>query len=61
MVEDQRVSGPPSFEASQAELSRDIAKEFVLQFMAELRNAAEISRYDPQGNEMEAPPREPTE
>ncbi len=61
MVEDQRVSGPPSFEASQAELSRDIAKEFVLEFMAELRDAAEISRYDPQGNEMEAPPREPTE
>lgn len=61
MVEDQRVSGPPSFEASQAELSRDIAKEFVLEFMAELRDAAEISRYDPQGNEMEAPPREPAE
>ncbi len=57
MVEDRRVSGPPSFEASQAELSRDIAKQFVLDFMGELRDAAEISRYDPQGNEMEALPR----
>ena len=57
MVEDRRVSGPPSFEASQTELSRDIAREFVLDFMGKLRDAAEISRYDPQGNEMEALPR----
>lgn len=61
LVEDRRVTGPPSFEASQAELSRDIAREYVLDLMATLRDAAEISRYDPLGNELEALPPAPTE
>ncbi len=56
-VEDRRTGGPPSFEDSQAELSRDVAKQFVLGFMANLHKAAEVSRFDPEGNAMEAPPK----
>lgn len=55
-VEDRRASPPPTFEESQAELSRQMAKEFVLGFMAKLLETAEISRFDLQGNEVEAPP-----
>ncbi len=55
-VEDRRTVGPPSFEDSQAELSRDVAKKFVLGFMANLHKGAEVSRFDPEGNPMEAAP-----
>lgn len=55
-VEDRRSSPPPTFEESQAEISRQLAQEFVRGMMTKLREAAEISRFDLQGNEVEAPP-----
>ena len=55
-VEDRRTSAPPTFEESQAELSRDMTREFVLTLMADLLKAAEVSRFDAQGNAMEAAP-----
>ena len=61
LVEDRRVTGPPSFEASEARLSRDIAKAFVLDFMNKLRDDAVISRYDMQGNEFKPAPPAATE
>lgn len=55
-VEDRRSSPPPTFEESQAEISRQLAQEFVRGLMAKLREAAEVSRFDLQGDEVEAPP-----
>lgn len=55
-VEDRRASGPPTFEESQAELSRNMGRNFVLALMADLLKDAEISRFDAQGNAMEAAP-----
>lgn len=54
-VEDRRVTAPPTFEESQAELSRQIGRDFTTAFMAKLAESAEISRFDRQGNEVEAP------
>lgn len=59
-VEDRRTTPPPAFEDSQAELGRQMAQKFVVGLMARLRETAEISRFDPPGNEIEAP-RAPTE
>lgn len=55
-VEGRRTPGPPPFEESQVELSRDMAKNFVLGLMATLLEVAEVSRFDQQGNAMEADP-----
>ena len=55
-VEDRRVTPPPTFEESQAEIGQQLAQEFVRDLMANLRDTAEISRFDPQGNPLEAPP-----
>lgn len=55
-VEDRRSSPPPTFEESQAEISRQLAQEFVRGLMAKLREAAEVSRFDLQDDEVEAPP-----
>ena len=46
-VEDRRRSAPPSFEDSQAEISRRMAKDYVFGLMEDLRQSAEISRFDP--------------
>jgi peptidyl-prolyl cis-trans isomerase C len=45
-VEDRRLSAPPSFEDSQAEISRQMAKDYVFGLMEKLRESAEISRFD---------------
>ena len=45
-VEDRRLSAPPSFEDSQAEISRQMAKDYVFGLMEKLRDSAEISRFD---------------
>ncbi|MCH7554945.1 MAG: peptidylprolyl isomerase [Proteobacteria bacterium] len=45
-VEDRRRSAPPSFEDSQAEISRRMAKDYVFGLMEDLRQSAEISRFD---------------
>ncbi len=55
-VEDRRVTPPPTFEESQAEIGQQLAQEFVRDLMANLRDTAEISRFDLQGNPLEAPP-----
>ena len=55
-VEDRRAPPPPTFEESQAEIGQQLAQEFVRDLMANLRDTAEISRFDLQGNSLEAPP-----
>ena len=45
-VEDRRLSAPPSFEDSQAEISRQMAKDYVFGLMEKLRDSAEIIRFD---------------
>ena len=60
-VEDRRSSAPPSFEESQADISRRMAKEFVFGLMARLRDSAEISRFDLPDNAVEAAPAAPVD
>ena len=60
-VEDRRSSAPPSFEESQADISRRMAKEFVFVLMARLRDSAEISRFDLPDNAVEAAPAAPVD
>ena len=45
-VEERRLSAPPSFEDSQTEISRQMAKDYVFELMEKLRESAEISRFD---------------
>jgi peptidyl-prolyl cis-trans isomerase C len=54
-VVDRRIPPPPTFEQSQAEISQRLAKDFVFDLMVKLNEKAEISRFDLQGNEIEAP------
>ena len=53
-VEDRRLSAPPSFEESQAEISRQMAKDYVFGLMEKLRESAEISRFDQPAEEAPA-------
>ncbi|MFP6729168.1 MAG: peptidylprolyl isomerase [Alphaproteobacteria bacterium] len=55
-VEDRRITEPPTFEESQAEIGQQLAKEFVLDLMAKLHKTAEITRFDANGYPIEAPP-----
>ena len=55
-LENRRDSPAPTYEESQAALSRQVGKEYTLEFMAKLLAGAEIERFDRQGDKAEAAP-----
>ena len=55
-LEYRRDSPAPTYEESQAALSRQVGKEYTLEFMAKLLAGAEIERFDRQGDKAEAAP-----
>jgi len=55
-VEDRRKAEPPTFEQIRPQLYSDLAREFVAEKMKELKTAAKVEVFNPDGSKAGAPP-----